>query len=162
MENTPETLRNYILAYSAIVATLSLLVAFSALIFSFFNFRRDKYKVLIDLDWDNGKRYEGMRSNIKETWGAITVRNIGRRPVYITLVGLKYPDDEVVYNLLSEENSEGIKLQEHDKPINIKVPQDQLLKKYSQVWNKIYAVAYDVSGKEYKSEKPWSKPSWVD
>ena len=105
-------------------------------------------------------RYEGMRSNVKETWGTVTVRNIGRRPVFISLAGLKYPDNERVYNLLGEENVEGIKLEEHDKPIEIKIPQDQLLKRYSKDWDKIYAVAYDIAGKEYRSTKSWSKPTW--
>lgn len=150
-----ETIKTLLIFLSLIVSTIALIV-------SILNYRRDKYKVLIDLDWDNGKRYEGMRSNVKETWGTITVRNIGRRPVFILSVGLKYPDDERVINLLGEENLEGVKLEEHDKPIIIKIPQDFLLKRHSKNWDKIYAIAYDIAGKEYKSEKSWTKPSWAE
>ncbi len=148
---------NFTETISIIAITISLL----SLLVSFLNFRRDKYKVIVDLDWDNGTHHIGMRSNVVETWGKITVKNEGRRPVSIRIVGIKYPDSERVYSLLKDENTEGQKLDEHDW-IEIKVPQDYLLKRYSKDWEKLYAVASDISGKEYKSGKPWNKPSWAE
>ncbi|MGI8884742.1 MAG: hypothetical protein ACR2IA_10925, partial [Pyrinomonadaceae bacterium] len=120
------------------------------------------YKVVVDLDWDSGKFYVGMQSNVKKTWGTITVSNRGRRPIYIRSVGIKYPDDERIFNLLDENKIEGVKLGEHDAPIIIKVSQDWNIKRYAKDWNKLYAVAFDISGKEYKSGRPWNKPSWAE
>jgi hypothetical protein len=148
---------NFTETISIVAITISLL----SLLISFLNFRRDKYKVVVDLDWDNGSHHIGMRSNVVETWGKITVRNEGRRPVSIRTIGIKYLDSERVYSLLKDENTEGIKLDEHDW-IEIKVPQDNMLKRYSKDWEKLYAVANDISGKEYKSGKPWNKPSWAE
>ena len=148
--------------WAIIISLVSLIISSFSFLISFLNYRRDKYKLIIDLDWDSGKFYVGMRSNVKETWGTITVSNKGRRPIYIRSVGIKYPDDERVFNLLSEDKIEGVKLGEHNAPIVIKVPQDWNLKRYAKDWEKLYAVAFDISGKEYKSSRPWNKPSWAE
>ncbi len=147
--------------FTETISIIAITISLFSLLISFLNFRRDKYKVVVDLDWDNGKNHIGMRSNVVETWGKITVRNECRRPVSIRTIGIKYPDSERVYSLLKDENAEGIKLDEHDW-IEIKVTQDNLLKRYSKDWEKLYAVANDISGKEYKSGKPWNKPSWAE
>lgn len=145
-----------------IVSIIAIVISIISLTVSVFNYRRDNYKVNVSLDWDAGKYYVGMQSNVKETWGTITVTNRGRRPVYIRNIGLKYPDDERVFNLLGEDKLEGVKISEADPPIVIKIPQDNRLKRYSKNWRKLYAVAYDIKGKEYKSEKSWNTPSWAE
>jgi hypothetical protein len=144
-----------------VISFASFIISLSAFIISVLNYRRDRYKVIVDLDWDSGTHHIGMRSNVVETWGKITVRNEGRRSVSLRTIGIRYPDSDRVYSLLKDENAEGIKLNEHDW-IEIKVPQDNLLKRYSKDWEKLYAVANDISGKEYKSGKPWNKPSWAE
>ncbi len=149
---------NFTETISIVAITISVL----SLLISFFNFRRDNYKVVVDLDWDSGKFYVGMQSNVKKTWGTITVSNRGRRPIYIRSVGIKYPDDERIFNLLDENKIDGVKLGEHDAPIIIKVSQDWNIKRYAKDWNKLYDVAFDISGKEYKSGRPWNKPSWAE
>ncbi|MGI8642217.1 MAG: hypothetical protein ACR2MG_19990 [Pyrinomonadaceae bacterium] len=146
--------------FTETISIIAIAISSLSLFVSFLNYRRDRYKIVVDLDWDSGKFYVGMRSNVKETWGTITVSNRGRRPIYISNVGIKYPDDERVFNLLGEGRNEGIKLGEHDAPIIIKIPQDNFLKKYAKDWKKLYAVAFDISDKEYKSGRPWNKPSW--
>ncbi|HQU85754.1 MAG TPA: hypothetical protein PKY59_21640 [Pyrinomonadaceae bacterium] len=148
--------------FAIIISFVSLIISLSSFLVSFLNYRRDKYTLIVDLYWDSGKYYVGMQSNVKETWGTITVSNRGRRPIYIRNIGLKYPDDERVFNLLDEDKIEGVKLGEHDAPIIIKVSQDDRLKKYAKEWNKIYAVALDISGKEYKSSRLCNKPSWAE
>jgi hypothetical protein len=145
-----------------IISIFAITISIISLIVSVLNYRRDNYKVYVSLDWDAGKYYVGMQSNVKETWGTITVTNRGRRAVYIKSVGIKYPDDERVFNLLGQDKLEGEKLSEADPPIIIKIPQDGILKKYSKDWLKLYAVAYDIKGKEYKSEKSWNTPSWAE
>ena len=145
--------------FTETIPIVAITISLLSLCFSFLNFRRDKYKVIVDLDWDNGQHYIGTRSNVVETWGRITVRNEGRRPVSIRIIGIKYPDNEKVYSLLKDENAEGVRLDEYDW-IELKVPQDNFLKGYSKDWKKLYAVALDISNKEYKSGKPWNKPSW--
>src|SRR6186713_99433 len=94
------------------ISVFALLVSIGSLILGWLNFNRDKYKVIVELDWDNGRSYVGVRANTIETWGAITVSNQGRRPVYIRIVGIKYLDDEKVFNLLPEESNDGVKLNE--------------------------------------------------
>ena len=145
-----------------ILAIISLIVSLIAIVIGLLNFNRDKYKIVVDLDWDSGSHYVGMQPNVVEKWGAIIVTNQGRRPVYIRTIGIKYPDDERVLNLLSEEKNEGVKLDEGNSPIIIRIPHDGHLKRYAKDWKKLSAVAYDVAGKEYKSGRPWETPSWVE
>ncbi len=144
------------------LSIIAVTVSFLSLLITLLSFRRDKYKVKVYLDWDAGAHHVGMRSGVTETWGNISVLNLGRRPIYITLVGLKFPDQERVYSLLEGETSQGIKLSEGDAPLIVKVPHDGLLKTYSNNWKKIYAIALTASGKEYKSEVFSYIPSWVE
>ena len=60
---------NFTETISIVAITISLL----SLLISFLNFRRDKYKVIVDLDWDNGSHHIGMRSNVVETWGKLSL-----------------------------------------------------------------------------------------
>ena len=114
-----------------ILSLLIIVIPLLSLVIAWLSYRRDRYKVIVDLDWDNGSHHIGMRSNVVKTWGAITVRNEGRRPVTIRNIGIKYPDSERVFSLLKDENAESIKLNEHEQII-IKVPQDNILKRYSK------------------------------
>ncbi len=146
---------------TTLLSIAAIVISVIGLLVSVFNYKRDKYRVVVELDWDNGRHYVGMRANVVETWGAITVSNQGRRPVYIRTVGIKYPDNEKVFNLLPEGSSDGVKLGEGDSPIVLRVIQDERLQRYAARWKELYAVAYDVAGKEYKSGRSWSTPSWA-
>ena len=144
-----------------LISALSLGISTAALMLSILNYLRDQHKVKVQLQWDAGERYEGTRSNVKERWGHIYVTNVGRRPVFITKIGLSYPDDPRIFNLLYDEDTAGIKLEEGAAPIVVRVPQDEALKKYAKDWNKIYAIAIDSTGEEYKSKLGVNRPSWA-
>ena len=146
-----------------VFALVAALVGILGLLLAWITLRRDRAKVVVDLDWDTGKHYVGMRSNVKETWGTITVTNRGRRAIFVRSVGLKYPDDEKVYNLLPQQDQDGVKLEEGDKPIVIKIPQNKQLQRYSANWKEIYAVADTASGRRYRSTYfPAKRPSWAE
>ncbi len=124
-----------------------------SLIISIFNYKRDKSKIVVSLQWD---------ANPREKYGLIFVTNVGRRSTYITSVGIQYPNENHVVNLLTDGlNATGRKLTEGDAPIEIRVYQTGELLLYSHEWNNIRAIAIDSLGKWHKSTKIDSKPSWV-
>lgn len=144
-----------------IFGTVGLVTGVISLIISLLNYRRDKPKIVVSLQWDAETR-RGHQNKIEESWGHIYVTNKGRRPAYITSVWLEYPNESVFMGLLTDgTNSIGHKLLEGDAPLVIKVPQHGGLKKYSKDWQKIRAIAKDSLGSEYKSKKVDDRPSWV-
>jgi hypothetical protein len=125
------------------------------------SFRRDRHKVVVALQWDAGQHYIGMRGNVVETWGHIYVTNTGRRPVFITFVGLDIPAQERTFNLLTGDHSRGVKLSEGDPPLIFKVPQDISLMLHANVWKGIRATITDSHNKTYRSNKVGECPSWA-
>ncbi len=145
-----------------IFGTAGLVTGIISLVVSFFNYRRDKPNIAVSLQWDAETKQFTQDDN-KQVWGHIFVTNRGRRPAYVTFVGLEYPNENIVINILTDGlNPIGQQLLEGGAPLKIKVPQyNGYLKKYSQNWRKVRAVANDSLGKQYKSKKVDSKPSWA-
>ena len=57
--------------FTETISMIAIITSLLSLFISFLNFRRDKYKVIVDLDWDSGQHHIGMRSNVVETWGKL-------------------------------------------------------------------------------------------
>ena len=151
MDLTPST--QTIAIYGAVLATITAILGW-------LNFRRDRYKVTVELQWDAGEHYIGMKGNVIESWGEIRVINKGWRPAFITYVGLDIPGQQTSYGLLRDEQCQGVILPEN-VPLRIKVPQDFLLMRHAKVWKDIRAVIADSHGKHYKSKKAYMCPSWA-
>lgn len=133
-----------------------------SLVISIFAFRRDRSRIVVTLQWDAFTRRD--KGKIVEEAGHIYVTNMGRRPAYITMVWLVFPDGKTSISLLTDEtgsSADGKTLAEGDAPIIIKVPQDSRLTKYSQNWRHLRAVALDSLGNKYLSKKVDTRPSWA-
>jgi hypothetical protein len=155
------TLAEWTAICGIVFGTAGLVTGTVSLIISLLNYRRDRAKIVVSLQWDAETR-KGRQNKIEESWCHIYITNKGRRPAYITFVGLEYPNQNTIINLLTDGlNPIGQQLLEGDAPLQIKVPQHSDLKQYSQNWRKIRAIATDSLGKEYKSKKADSKPSWA-
>lgn len=144
-----------------IIGSVGGFAGFISLFIHLANFFRDKAKITVQLQWDA----EVSRQNngfLPPPQAYITVKNIGRRPVYIDTVTLNYPGETRHLNLLTDGlNPIGRKLEEGGEPILIKVPQTQVLWKYADRWKEIQAITTDISGREYKSKAVTDKPSWA-
>ncbi len=140
----------------AVTGTLSLF-------FTYRNYRRDRARLAVILEWDAEILHEVNSRKVQERCGHIIIRNKGRRPISVDFVGLEIPGRET-YGLLTEEQNRGVKLNEGDSPLIVRVPQDYELKKYSHVWKKIRATARDNNDKWYTSRWTWiwGRPSWVE
>ncbi len=144
-----------------IFGTAGLVTGTTSLVISLLNYRRDRPRIVVSLQWD-AETKRATQNKSGESWGHIFITNKGRRPTYITFVGLEYPNQNIVMNILTDGlNPIGHQLLEGDAPLKIKVPQYDDLKQHSKDWNKVRAVASDSLGKWYKSKKVDSKPSWA-
>lgn len=141
-------------------AILGVIFGIAGLGVSLLNYRNDKSKIVVSLQWD-AELKRVSPTELKPAYAYIYITNIGRRPAYITFVGIEYPEENQTIGLLTDGlNPIGQKLSEGDAPIKIRVPQFPDLEKYSQNWMKIRAYANDSLGKTYWSKKS-DKPSWV-
>ena len=142
-----------------VFGTAGLVTGTVGLIISLLNYLRDKPDIVVSLQWDAETKRD-TRNKSEEIWGHVFVTNRGRRPAYITFVGIEYPNQNIVMNILTDGlNPIGHPLLEGGAPLKIKVPQYSDLKEYSQDWRNVRAVATDSLGKRYKSKKVDSKPS---
>lgn len=151
---TPAT---WVAVVSACIAFLSACAAVATSSVHILNYRRDKSDVSVQLRWDHG--YVGMKTNQNGRWGTITVTNRGRRVVNITFIGLRFRDEASV-NLFADEHYPSLKLLEGEEA-NIKVPQDDSLKRYAAHWQELRAHATDSLGRNYLSPIVEDPPSWV-
>lgn len=141
---------------SAGVACLALIVSCVHAMVGVSNYRRDRHKVRVDLQWNAEEtRKFGVREPT-ERFGHITVTNIGRRPVSIQFIGLHLPGRKRVINWLA--TGEVIKLEEGGPPIIKKVRQDSNLEPFVDIWRKIRASADDTANREYRSKHGGERP----
>ncbi len=99
----------------------------------------------------------------RQMYGLAKVTNVGRRPVFISVVALELPKGFKHSHLILNTSIAGTKLSEGDKPIAHMINYTDLAQ-YSEQWQKIRAYAEDSTGKRYFSEPPQKnskKPSWV-
>lgn len=135
-------------------ALLGLAFGIIGTILGVLNYRRDKPKLHITLQYDRSI-YPPEPSAPDALYGLITVVNTGRRPICITHVTLQLPPGFEETHLLIPGGTKWIKLGEGDPAHQVTFRQDALLK-YATAWQHIIAHVTDSSGKEWKS-KPVSK-----
>jgi hypothetical protein len=140
-------------------AVMGMLLGSAGFAISLFNYLRDRPVVRVVLQWDmsitGNPRYDHSKF-----WGIATVTNVGRRPVFITTVGVELPKGSKPSFLLLIEAIEGRKLSEGDQPVTHMIEQDQM-KKHAHHWAEMRAVAIDSAGRKYKSKRVAERPSWA-
>jgi hypothetical protein len=140
---------------SLITGILGSLLGATAIVISVLNYRRDKPQLKVTLKWDMTEL------GTQRMMGLVKVANIGRRPVYLSVVALEIGGHQKYSHLILSDSVKGKRLDEGDKPEGFMVNYDQM-DQYKEVWDKIRAVAEDSTGKSYYSEYPKDKPSWAN
>ena len=96
-------------------------------------------------------------------WGLITVTNVGRRPIHVSHVALRLPDERFgVSHLVIMEGIAGTTLNEGAPSATYVVSQDGM-EEYASVWHLIRAQVSDAARREWISG--WvsnKKPSWAE
>jgi hypothetical protein len=142
---------------TATASILGMLLGTAGFVMSILNYLRDRAKVKITLRWNMRIVETG------ELMGLVRVTNIGRRPVFISVVALEVPKGFEYPYLLLKQSIQGTKLGESEKPLGLPVSYGSL-SPYSKVWRKMRAYAEDSTGKRYYSKFPAKgveTPSWV-
>ena len=98
--------------------------------------------------WDMANTKTGERK------GLVRVYNIGRRPVFISIVALELPKGSPHDFLVIAKSLSGTNVEEGSAPLGPFVPDDGRLEPYKSVWRKIRAYAEDSAGKKYRSAYP--------
>lgn len=150
-----------------ITAIVSICLSSAAFAVSLLNYLRDRVKVTVSLQWDMEVTGNQHIYDHRKKWGTIRVANIGRRPVFITMVALQFPRKGLLFWKSPAkfgvffESVAGTKLLEGDAPFMQVASQDEL-SKYAEDWRDVIAIAYDSTGREYTSKRVKKKPSWAE
>jgi hypothetical protein len=142
-----------------IAAFGGIIFGLTGMILGIMSYLRDKPKISVNLKWDM-EAVGDMRYSRDKLWGMVTVTNTGRRPIYMSHVHLRLPKGFDSTHLLLSEGIRGDRIEEGDPPKTYMIDQESLTK-YKNAWNKMYAVAIDSTGKEYKSSKVKEQPAWA-
>jgi hypothetical protein len=130
---------------------IGMVTGLSALIISWLNYAKDNSKINIELKRREIKPTDG--STIPESAWVIKVSNDGRRPAYITHIGLELSErqDGVKRCLLVADSSKGRKITEADPPMIFILPKHILGRLSSIVTDDSRAIAFDSRGRKYVS-----------
>ncbi|MGA9997812.1 MAG: hypothetical protein WBP93_20520 [Pyrinomonadaceae bacterium] len=136
--------------FTIIASVIGMVTGLSALILSWSNYIKDRPKIIIELKRREIKAAENPKL-IEEAW-VIAISNNGRRPAYITQVGLELAPSEVGFNrcLLVSDSTKGKRIGEGDPPMTFILPK-KTLKPLSEIMGNSRAVAFDDRGKKYLS-----------
>jgi hypothetical protein len=145
-----------IITLSDVAATLGMVLGTAGFIMGVLNYLRDRPKIKVTLKWDMTE----VRTSA--VMGLLTVTNVGRRPIYISVAALKLPKGFRYTHLILKQSMQGTKLSEGDAPATFLIDHAKLTQ-YSKQWRKVRGYAEDTAGKKYVSKKvPRSSvPSWV-
>ncbi len=153
------------LTITDINAVLGLVFGVAGLAVAIFTYIRDRPRIVVSLQW--GMKVAGDPTRVNEEIGVVKVTNIGRRPIYLSHVSIKFPKHFQWPYLTLQEALKGTRLEEGDPPAFFTINHSELTEKYKEdllknpdVWKKIVAVVWDSAGTAYKSDKVKSEPSW--
>lgn len=136
--------------FTVIASIIGMVTGLSALILSWSNYIKDRPKIIIELKRREIKTSENPK--LIEEALVISISNNGRRPAYITNVGLELSPSEVGFNrcLLVSDSTKGKRIGEGDPPMTF-ILSKKILKPLSDMMENSRAVAFDDRGKKYLS-----------
>lgn len=140
-----------------LAAILGMILGTAGFTVSLMTYLRDRPKIRLKLQWDM------MDTSTKKLMGLVRVTNIGRRPIFVSVVALELPKGHSHSHLILNSSMPGTKLSEGDKPMAHLINYEELAE-YSNEWRVIRAYAEDSTGRRYFSERPAENakvPSWV-
>jgi hypothetical protein len=142
-----------------LLSLVGTLTGITGTVLGILNHMRDRPTATVTLQWDMTVT-DGTRDPSK-LWGLVRVTNTGRRSLHLSAVALQLPKGcrERPF-LLLKDSMQGYTLHEASKPAGFTVDQDQM-KEYASLWNKIRAYAESSTGKVYRSKCPRQRPSWA-
>jgi hypothetical protein len=137
---------------TTITSILGLVTGVTALIVSWSNYMKDRPKVIIDLKLKEIK--DAHHPTVFEEALVITITNNGRRPVYITQVGLQLTKSNLGYDrcLLVSDSTKGGRIEEGGPPI-IHTLSKKDLEPLSSIMQDSRVIALDSRGKKYISQR---------
>jgi hypothetical protein len=150
-------------------ALIGIAIGTAGFVLGVLNYLRDRPRVVVSLTWDLepfGAATSVLDPN--KPWGALTVTNIGRRPIFVSHASLHIPG-ESKYFVLSD-GIEGVKLLESDPPRRYVVDQQAIRDRFSEEWPRLRGCVVDNTGKHWHSNphegsifmgpKEWVKMNW--
>jgi hypothetical protein len=137
--------------FPLIASIIGMVAGLSALILSWVNYAKDNSNINIELKRRELKPTDGSTTPVC-AW-VIRVNNHGRRPAYITQIGLELStrQDGVKRCLLVADSSKGRKITEADPPMIYIIPEHTLGPLSSIVTDDSRAIAFDSKGRKYLS-----------
>ena len=144
-----------------ISAIVGMLLGTAGFVIGVMNYLRDKPRVKVILKWDM-RVTDNARYDASKLWGIITVTNIGRRPIFISIAALTVRKGFEHSHLIVVESVTGQKLSEGDAPVRFVVKQEGL-EKYRRSWRDVRAHVEDSAGAKYLSKRlnKSGVPSWA-
>jgi hypothetical protein len=148
-------------AITQIAALLGMVLGTAGFTISLMNYLRDRPRITVRLKWDMSVT-DNPHYDTRKKWGVVTVTNVGRRPVFISIAALTVPKGFEMTHLILSESASGKKLSEGDAPARFMVNQDDL-EKYRDAWREVRAYVEDSTTKQYRSKKlsKSETPSWA-
>jgi hypothetical protein len=141
---------------SNLAATTGMVLGTAGFMMSWMNYLRDRPQVRVSLQWDM------TNSQTREMMGLVRVVNVGRRPIFISVVALELPKGSKDSHLVLVDSIQGAKLSEGDPPKGFPVKYAGL-HQYAKHWRQIRAYVEDSAGKKYRSKRLPDPhvPTWV-
>jgi hypothetical protein len=117
---------------------------------------RDRAVVSVGLQWDMSVVGDD------ETYFVVTIRNVGRRPIYLSHAHIRLPrdSDPNASLILLNEGLEGVTLAEGAPPHIVLTAQDHI-EKHADVWWRLRATVIDAAGRHHHSEWATAAPSFA-
>lgn len=141
---------------SNLAAITGMVLGTAGFMMSWMNYLRARPQVRVSLQWDM------TNLQTREMMGLVRVVNVGRRPIFISVVALELPKGFKDSHLIINDSIQGAKLWEGDPPKGFPVKYEGL-HQYAKHWRQIRAYVEGSAAKKYRSKQlPDSPvPSWV-
>jgi hypothetical protein len=144
------------ISLSDVAALLGMVLGTAGFVMGLMNYLRDRPKVRVTLKWDMTEPNTGRMA------GVVKVTNVGRRPIFISIVALQVPEGFKHSHLVLAKSIPGQKLSEGDATAGF-LANYEGLEAYAKKWRDVRWYAEDGAGGKYLSEKlpETDIPSWA-
>jgi len=139
---------------SELAAVLGMVLGTAGFVMALMNYVRDRPKIKVSVNW----HMEEVRTG--EKMGIVTVSNIGRRPIFISMAVMRVPKQFKPHHFLLMESVQGQKLSEGDAPARIRVTLKDM-EQYAKVWRDVRVYVEDSAGRKYFAKKLSRVPPWA-
>jgi hypothetical protein len=139
---------------SEFAAVLGMVLGTAGFVMALMNYMRDRPRIRVSVNWHMAEVRTG------EKMGIVTVANVGRRPIFISIAVMRVPKKFKPDHFVLAESIQGQKLSEGDAPARIKVSLKDM-EQYAKVWRKVRVYVEDSAGRKYFAKKSERVPPWA-